>query len=255
MERLAGHRRSRGHLARGRRIRDRRAVALAGRGVHQGRHRAPLRRDLPPARSPGRGARRLLPAHARHRDGHRHLGHRAAAPLAVRHGHRGRVHGGGRPPRGGPGPAARPGGPRRPRPGRPGADRAAVRPAVRDRAVHDLLRADGQVVRDRDDVRRDRHLPAAAGLARRPLAVVAGVRGGRGADRPVQHLRVADPGRARGHAAADRRWRPGRAGGQAGPAAGPAGSRCAGWPRPRPRCSCSARCSPWPAASRNRSPG
>ena len=46
-----------------------------------------------------------------------------------------------------------------------------------------------------------------------------------------------------------------RAGGQAGPAAGPAGSRCAGWPRPRPRCSCSARCSAWPAASRNRSPG
>ena len=40
-----------------------------------------------------------------------------------------------------------------------------------------------------------------------------------------------------------------------GPAAGPAGSRCAGWPRPRPRCSCSARCSAWPAASRNRSAG
>ena len=92
-----------------------------------------------------------------------------------------------------------------PRPGRPGADRAAVRAAVRDRAVHDVLRADGQVVRDRDDVRRHRHLPAAAGLARRPLAVVAGVRGGRGADRPVQHLRAADPGRARGHAAAERR--------------------------------------------------
>ena len=40
-----------------------------------------------------------------------------------------------------------------------------------------------------------------------------------------------------------------------GSAAGPAGSRCAGWPRPRPRCSCSARCSAWPAASRNRSAG
>jgi len=226
---LAGHRRSRGHFARGRRIRDRRSVALAGRGVHQGRHRAPVRRHLPPARSPGRGARRLLPAHARHRDGRRHLGHRAAASLAVRHGHRDRVHGGGRPPGGRPGPAAGPGRPRRARPGCPGADRAAVRPAVRHRAVHDLLRADGQVVRDRDDVRRDRHLPAAAGLARRPLAVVAGVRGGRGADRPVQHLRAAAPGRARDHAAAERRERPGR-----GPRPGrpPARGRAPGRPDP-----------------------
>ena len=107
--------------------------------------------------------------------------------------------------------ARTPGGHGRPRAGRPGADRAVLRPAVRHRAVHDLLRADGQVVRDRDDVRRDRLLPAAAGLARRPLAVVAGVRRGGGADRPVQHLRAADRGRARGHAAAHGRPRPDRA--------------------------------------------
>ena len=134
--------------------------------------------------------------------------------------------------------------------GRPGADRPAVRPAVRDRALHDLLRADGQVLRDRDDVRHDRHLPAAPGLSRRPLAVVVGVRGRRGADRPVQHLRAADPGRARRDAAADRRPRPVRA-----RDAGSAGSRCAGWPPRRPRWSCSARCSASRAASSSRSPG
>ena len=49
----------------------------------------------------------------------------------------------------------------------PGADRAAVRPGVRDRAFYDLLRPDGQVVRDRDHVRHDRHLPADPGVSPR----------------------------------------------------------------------------------------
>ena len=205
------------------------AFALAGRGVYQGRDRTPVRPDLRPARPPGRGARRLLPAHARGRGGARHLRHRAAVPLAVRHGHRDRVRRGHRPPGGRPGagPGRRA---ERSRAGRPRADRAALRPAVRHRAVHDLLRADGQVVRDRDDVRRDRLLPAAAGVARRPLAVVAGVRRGGGADRPVQHLRAADRGRARDHAAAHGRPRPDRARTPDRPR-----SRCAGWPRAGPR--------------------
>ena len=133
-----------------------------------------------------------------------------AVPFAVRHGHPDRVHGRDRPPGRRPGAGARlqrrP--PERASAGISGADRAAVRPGVRDRALHDLLRPDGQVIRDRDDVRLDRHLPAAPGLSRRPLAVVVGVRGSRGADRPVQHLRAADPGRARRDAAADRGPRP-----------------------------------------------
>ena len=234
--RLADRGRSRRRLVRAGRIPDRRRFALAGRGVYQGRDRTPVRPDLCPARPPGRGARRLLPAHARGRGGARHLRRRAAVPLAVRHGHRDRVRRGHRPPGGRPGAGS---GRRaeRSRAGRPRADRAALRAAVRHRAVHDLLRADGQVVRDRDDVRRDRLLPAAAGVARRPLAVVAGVRRGGGADRPVQHLRAADRGRARDHAAAHGRPRPDRARtpDRPDPKSPSQESRCAGWPRAGPR--------------------
>ena len=210
MDRLAGYRRSRGHRVRGRRVRDRRALALAGRGLHQGRDHAVRQPDLRPARAPGRRARRLLHPHARHRGRGRHLGGRPAVPLAVRHGHRHRVHRGHRPAGGHPG--AGPGRRTREPSRHPRADRPAVGHGIRHRAVHDLLRPDGQVLRDRDDVRHDRHLPADPGLPRRPVAVVGGIRGRRRADRPVQPVRAADPGRARRDAAADRRSRPGRAG-------------------------------------------
>ena len=210
MERLAGHRRSRGHGGRGGRVRARRALALAGRGVHQGRDHPAGEPDLRAAGTPGRRARRLLPPHARHRGRGRHVRGRAAVPLAVRHGHRRRLHRGDRPPggRSGAGPGRRARGPFRHR----GADRPAVGHGVRDRALHDLLRPDGQVLRDRDDVRHDRLLPADPGLPRRALAVVGRLRGRGGADRPVQPVRAADPGGARRDAAADRRPRPGRAG-------------------------------------------